>query len=167
MIKGEQMIKRAEKVDVGEVLVRLREQLAVLEGKIDTLIARSQPAPIDHKMLSKPVPAPVVANAGGETKPVQGHGPVQREKVMHKAVCADCRKDCEVPFQPKEDRPVYCKECFSKRRNGQFRGAPVKPANIPGPQPVKPAAEKPAKAEKKAAAPAKKKAAPKAKKSRK
>ncbi len=37
---------------------------------------------------------------------------------MHKAVCAECKKECEVPFKPREDRPVYCKECFSKRKDG-------------------------------------------------
>jgi CxxC-x17-CxxC domain-containing protein len=35
---------------------------------------------------------------------------------MHKSVCADCGKECEVPFQPTGDRPVYCKECWAKRR---------------------------------------------------
>ncbi len=35
---------------------------------------------------------------------------------MHKAVCADCKQECDVPFKPREDRPVYCKDCFSKRK---------------------------------------------------
>jgi len=35
---------------------------------------------------------------------------------MHKAVCAECKQDCEVPFEPTEDKPVYCKECYSKRK---------------------------------------------------
>ncbi len=35
---------------------------------------------------------------------------------MHKSVCADCGKECEVPFRPTRDRPVYCQECFVKRR---------------------------------------------------
>ena len=35
---------------------------------------------------------------------------------MHKAVCADCGNECEVPFKPTEGRPVYCQECFGKRR---------------------------------------------------
>lgn len=35
---------------------------------------------------------------------------------MHKATCADCGKECEVPFKPSGDRPVYCKECFRKHR---------------------------------------------------
>lgn len=36
---------------------------------------------------------------------------------MHKAVCADCKKECEVPFKPREDRPIYCKDCFAKRKS--------------------------------------------------
>ncbi len=35
---------------------------------------------------------------------------------MHKAICSDCGKECEVPFQPTEGRPVYCQECFAKHR---------------------------------------------------
>ena len=38
------------------------------------------------------------------------------ERKMYKAVCADCGKECEVPFEPKEGRPVYCKECYQKHR---------------------------------------------------
>lgn len=45
-----------------------------------------------------------------------GYGGGQRE--MFKATCADCKKECEVPFKPREDRPVYCKDCFSKRKGG-------------------------------------------------
>jgi len=37
-------------------------------------------------------------------------------KEMHKAVCADCGKECEVPFKPDGSRPVYCQECYAKRR---------------------------------------------------
>jgi len=35
---------------------------------------------------------------------------------MFKTVCADCGKECEVPFEPKGDRPVYCNECYPKHR---------------------------------------------------
>ena len=35
---------------------------------------------------------------------------------MHKAICSDCKKECEVPFKPREDRPVYCKECYEKHK---------------------------------------------------
>ena len=43
-----------------------------------------------------------------------GGGFGQRE--MHKAVCADCHKECEVPFKPRQDRPVYCRDCFQKHK---------------------------------------------------
>ena len=35
---------------------------------------------------------------------------------MHDAVCANCGKATQVPFLPREDRPVYCSECFAARR---------------------------------------------------
>jgi len=35
---------------------------------------------------------------------------------MHKATCAECGKECEVPFKPIEGRDVFCKECFMKKK---------------------------------------------------
>jgi CxxC-x17-CxxC domain-containing protein len=35
---------------------------------------------------------------------------------MHQAVCADCGDDCEVPFRPTNDRPIYCSMCFGKHK---------------------------------------------------
>lgn len=46
-----------------------------------------------------------------------GGGFGRAPKEMFKAVCAECQKECEVPFQPRDDRPVYCKECFAKRKS--------------------------------------------------
>ena len=40
-------------------------------------------------------------------------GKPQRE--MFDATCASCGKTCQVPFRPRDDRPVYCSECFSNR----------------------------------------------------
>ncbi len=39
-----------------------------------------------------------------------------RQRQMHPAVCASCGKDCEVPFEPRNGRPVYCSECYSTAR---------------------------------------------------
>ena len=36
--------------------------------------------------------------------------------VKHKATCSECGQECEVPFRPNEGRPVYCNDCWSKRR---------------------------------------------------
>ncbi|MBI1663559.1 MAG: hypothetical protein IS860_08745 [Nitrosopumilus sp.] len=30
--------------------------------------------------------------------------------------CADCGDECEVPFVPRTDRPVYCSDCFRKNK---------------------------------------------------
>ncbi len=35
---------------------------------------------------------------------------------MHKATCAECGKECEVPFKPTEGKDVFCQECYRKRR---------------------------------------------------
>ena len=35
---------------------------------------------------------------------------------MFSAVCADCGKPAQVPFKPRGDKPVYCSDCFGKRR---------------------------------------------------
>ena len=35
---------------------------------------------------------------------------------MHKAVCAECGKECEVPFKPIEGKPVFCKDCYMKKK---------------------------------------------------
>lgn len=37
---------------------------------------------------------------------------------MHRAVCSDCGANCEVPFRPTGDKPVYCSDCFSRGGKG-------------------------------------------------
>ena len=43
-------------------------------------------------------------------------------KQMYPATCGNCGKACEVPFQPRGDKPVYCADCFRSMR-GQNRPA--------------------------------------------
>ena len=35
---------------------------------------------------------------------------------MFPAVCAQCGKETQVPFEPRGDRPVYCSDCYTKLR---------------------------------------------------
>jgi len=35
---------------------------------------------------------------------------------MHNAICGDCGNECEIPFKPKDSRPVYCRECFQNHK---------------------------------------------------
>lgn len=37
-------------------------------------------------------------------------------RTMHSATCAACGSETRVPFVPRGDRPVYCKDCFNARR---------------------------------------------------
>lgn len=41
-----------------------------------------------------------------------------RPVTMHTAICSECGKTCEVPFRPTGEKPVYCSDCFSKKREG-------------------------------------------------
>ncbi len=35
---------------------------------------------------------------------------------MHTTVCSSCGKECQVPFVPRGDKPVYCSDCFQNQR---------------------------------------------------
>ena len=37
-------------------------------------------------------------------------------KQIFNAVCSECGSECEVPFQPKADKPVFCQKCWSNHR---------------------------------------------------
>jgi CxxC-x17-CxxC domain-containing protein len=82
--------------DIVGMITKMQEQLAALDKKLDALITKSQPQP-------KPPSQP----------PKHDH---QQGRQMYKATCADCKKDCEIPFKPMGDRPVYCQECFRRRK---------------------------------------------------
>lgn len=36
---------------------------------------------------------------------------------MFTTVCAQCGKEAKVPFQPSNDRPVYCSDCYAAMKN--------------------------------------------------
>ena len=43
-------------------------------------------------------------------------GDAGRQREMHDVVCASCGVNTQVPFRPSSDRPVYCRDCFTKNR---------------------------------------------------
>lgn len=45
-----------------------------------------------------------------------GGGYDRPPRQLYDAVCADCGKTAQVPFQPTGSRPVYCNDCFRARR---------------------------------------------------
>lgn len=38
------------------------------------------------------------------------------ERVMYDAICAECGAPTKIPFQPRNDRPVYCSNCFQNHK---------------------------------------------------
>ena len=55
---------------------------------------------------------------------------------MFKAVCSSCGKDCEVPFMPSGNKPVYCSDCFNKQPDNAFKPR-FENRNMTAPQPQK------------------------------
>ncbi len=58
-------------------------------------------------------------NGGGRPSFGGNRGGDRREVSMHKAVCDECHKSCEVPFRPSSDKPIYCNDCFSGKRGNE------------------------------------------------
>jgi CxxC-x17-CxxC domain-containing protein len=48
--------------------------------------------------------------------PGQRHSAAPPPRQLYPAVCHSCGKETEVPFIPRGNRPVYCRDCFSQRR---------------------------------------------------
>ncbi len=46
--------------------------------------------------------------------------PGRSERQYYEVICDGCGATTKVPFQPKGDRPVYCRECFERNRNSQY-----------------------------------------------
>lgn len=45
----------------------------------------------------------------------------ERKPEMHTVTCGDCGDECQIPFEPKFNRPVYCSECFQKNKPRESR----------------------------------------------
>lgn len=58
----------------------------------------------------------------GESSGGYSSGGYGGRREMFPAVCAQCGKETQVPFQPRTDRPVYCSDCYSAQRGGSGRG---------------------------------------------
>ena len=50
-------------------------------------------------------------NSGGG-----GGGYNSAPRQLYPAVCSECGRETEVPFNPTPGKPVYCRECFQSRK---------------------------------------------------
>lgn len=48
----------------------------------------------------------------------RGRRESKREFEMTKTTCSACKKECEVPFKPTSNKPIYCDKCFAKKDRG-------------------------------------------------
>jgi len=39
-----------------------------------------------------------------------------QQREMFEATCSECGKKCEVPFKPIDGRPIFCRDCYSKKK---------------------------------------------------
>ena len=42
------------------------------------------------------------------------------ERQMYDVICDNCGRPTQVPFQPRGDRPVYCRDCFDQMRQSRY-----------------------------------------------
>jgi CxxC-x17-CxxC domain-containing protein len=107
-------------------MAKLVERLEILERKMDQVLGRVSNLPAEMRnavQSSRPQPSHTPQSFQQKSEQYSsgyshGQEPAHRnERKMFQAVCADCHKNCEVPFKP-GDRPVYCKECFAIRKAG-------------------------------------------------
>lgn len=131
-VQGPSVAEANELPELMTAMKRIAERLEALEKKMDRVISWISSGSSEGLEHPEPVLLPVVTSLpfrqpgppkhSSDVKPVQGqshgHAHERRERILHKAVCADCHQDCEIPFKPTGERPVYCKECFSKRKAG-------------------------------------------------
>ncbi len=51
----------------------------------------------------------------------QANGGANRsERQMYDVICDGCGQNTQVPFQPRGDRPVYCRACFEAQRQSRY-----------------------------------------------
>jgi CxxC-x17-CxxC domain-containing protein len=46
-----------------------------------------------------------------------GDGGTGGPRQMHDVICASCGQQAQVPFEPRQGRPVYCRDCFQQLRS--------------------------------------------------
>ena len=116
--------KQKKNSDVYAMMVQIQGQLAVLDQKLDSFMTKSLTELAQALAASKPVVRPQV-NTPPPVRPVQNEYPLRRP--MYAIICYECGKDSELPFKPISDRPVYCRDCFAKRKGRTVPLSTVRP----------------------------------------
>ena len=82
-------------------------------GQDFTFTAGEQEFYAQKGLLNEPGRCPTcraARRAGGGSRGERG------PREMHTIVCAECGAEAEVPFLPRNDKPVYCSACYDRMR---------------------------------------------------
>ena len=81
-----------------------------------TFSASEQEFFVSKGFVNEPGRCPDCRAARKQQRGGGGYDSGYRQRQMHPAVCASCGKDCQVPFEPRNGRPVYCSDCYTPVR---------------------------------------------------
>ncbi len=105
--------KTTKKMTIEELSTNLSAKINGIEEKIDIVIARSA---VLERMISEEGETRGNAYASVEKKYSGKKDHHSSDRKLYKVVCAECKQNCEVPFIPRGDWPVYCKTCNTKKK---------------------------------------------------
>lgn len=131
--------------DLFELMTQLGARFETLEKKVEMVLSKGQVfpprvvvAPENHHPVSHgihPDQSSHEPSSVGGSVLVKQTNISGRRKNLFQAVCADCQKNCEVPFKPTGERPVYCNECFRSRKSSGKSGKPTVGTGAPATYP--------------------------------
>jgi len=55
-----------------------------------------------------------------QRKAAGGYGQSRPQREMFSATCSRCGKEAQLPFVPRQDRPVYCSDCYQPQQRGSW-----------------------------------------------
>ncbi len=85
-------------------------------GKTFTFTADEQEFYKSKGYTNEPKRCPTCRQARKSERFGSSGSPQRTTRSMYPAKCAQCGKDTEVPFEPRDDKPVYCSDCYRKMK---------------------------------------------------
>ena len=67
-------------------------------------------------LVNEPGRCPSCRAARRSASATGGRSGERAPREMHTVICPECGVETQVPFLPKNDRPVYCSPCYDKVR---------------------------------------------------